>query len=151
MARTKTQTSRKSITVLLVDDDPDCRTILRDAVAHVDPAIDVREVAGGVEALAYLRRQGPFADAPRPCLIYLDLQMPDVSGQDVLKVIKSDPELKDIPVVMVTGLDDDEQIRLATRNGANSYAVKPDDPAAFLHCVQVATTYWLYVHRLPKD
>ena len=151
MTATESLTTSKPSTVLLVDDDPDCRMLLREAIADVDPTIDVREAGGGDEARADLRNRDDSPQTPRPGLIFLDVQMTDRSGQEVLKAIKSDPELNTIAVVMLTGVDDAEQIRLAAANGANSYAVKPTDPDAFLRSVQAATRYWLGVHRLADD
>src|SRR5437762_5069835 len=88
------------IAILLVDDDPDCRMLIRDAIAECKVSNDVHEVGNGLEALAFLRRQGPHASAPRPGLIYLDIEMPGMDGLETLKQIKADPNLRDIPVVM---------------------------------------------------
>ena len=94
-------------TILLVDDDPSCRALLREAIAVEQPRSDIRDVSGGQQALDYLYRRGPFAGAPRPSLVYLDADMPDVSGLDVLRAIRSDPRLHAIRVVMMTGVNED--------------------------------------------
>src|ERR1035437_830729 len=107
------------VTILLVDDDPDCRTLIRDAIAHGKLENPVCEVASGEEALAFLRRQGQYADAPRPGLIYLDIEMPGIGGQETLRTIRSNPAFADIAVVMMTGVTDDAQKRMAMQNGAN--------------------------------
>src|SRR3954469_24031316 len=84
------------ITILLVDDDEDCRTLIRDAISECKVGNEVHECRNGREALEFLRKQGAFADAPRPGLIYLDIEMPGLDGQSVLREIKGDPELHDI-------------------------------------------------------
>src|SRR5438067_9802617 len=96
------------ITILLVDDDPDCRMLIRDAISECKVSNDVHEVKNGLEAIAFLKRQREFASAPRPGLIYLDIEMPGMNGLDTLRRIKNDPELRDIPVVMMTGVCDEK-------------------------------------------
>src|SRR5580692_5279273 len=95
------KTRPPAITILLVDDDADCRTLVHDAINQSKVSNQVFEVSNGAEALDFLRQQGKWARAPRPGLIYLDIEMPGMSGQDVLKTIKADPNLRDIPVVMM--------------------------------------------------
>src|SRR4030095_7646343 len=112
------------ITILLVDDDPDCRLLIRDAIAACKVSNSVYEASNGMEALEFLKRRGKFAGAPRPGLIYLDLEMPGMDGQATLKAIKADPELRDIPVVMMTGVCDEKEMQTAAANGANSYTLK---------------------------
>src|SRR4051812_40743347 len=83
------------ITILLVDDDPDCRMLIRDAIAECKVSNSVYEVANGAEALDFLHRRGSYEGAPRPGLIYLDIEMPGLNGQDALKQIKASPNLRD--------------------------------------------------------
>src|SRR5437667_2112794 len=109
------------ITILLVDDDPDCRLLIRDAIHECKVSNSVYEAANGMEALEFLQRRGNFADAPRPGLIYLDLEMQGMDGQATLKAIKADPALRDIPVVMMTGVCDENEMETAAGTGANSY------------------------------
>ncbi len=137
----------KPFVILLVDDDPDCRMLIRDAIASVHLDCQVREVPNGAEAMKYLRRAEPYSEAPRPDLIYLDVEMPKMNGHEVLKAIKSDERLKEIPVVMMTGLDDDNTKRRAARCGANSYTIKPTDPGTFIKTVIEATNYWIRIHK----
>lgn len=150
MTTTALPTATRAITILLADDDPDCRMLIHDAIEQSHLANEVYEVASGTEALDFLYRRGAYANAPRPGLIYLDIEMPGMTGQEVCKAIKSDPALKDIPVVMMTGLNDDQQKRQAALNGANSYTLKPTDPMALLHSVLSATNYWLSIHQFPQ-
>lgn len=140
---------QQPITILLVDDDPDCRMLIRDVIAECRVSNRVFEVANGREALDFLHRRGAFADAPRPGLVYLDIEMPGLDGQETLRQIKSDPGLRDIPVVMMTGVADERQMTLAAANGANSYTIKPANAEQFLRTVLTSTHYWLTIHQYP--
>jgi CheY-like chemotaxis protein len=135
--------------ILLVDDDEDCRSLVRDAITECKVQNRVFEVPDGAQALEFLHRSGKYADAPRPGLIYLDIEMPHMDGQAVLKRIKADPMLRDIPVVMMTGVSDERQMELAAAAGANSYTIKPADAEQFLRTVLASTNYWLTVHQYP--
>ena len=138
------------ITILLVDDDPDCRMLIKDAISECKVRNAIHEVADGKQALEFLQRKGRFADAPRPGLIYLDIEMPNLNGQETLKAIKASPELRDIPVVMMTGVSDEEQLKAAAANGANSYTIKPANAEQFLRTVLASTNYWLTIHQYPE-
>ena len=138
------------IVILLVDDDPDCRLLIRDAIGQCKVGNTIFEACDGAEALEFLRRQGRHANAPRPGLIYMDIEMPKMDGQTALKQIKADPVLKDIPVVMMTGVCDEQQMKTAAVNGANSYTVKPANAEQFLRTVLASTNYWLTIHQQPE-
>jgi CheY-like chemotaxis protein len=138
------------IVVLLVDDDPDCRLLMGDAIAQSGVPCVVHELDNGRDAVDFVFRRGRFAASPRPDLIFLDIEMPGLSGQDVLAAVKSCPDHQDIPVVMMTGLCDEEQMQRAARNGANSYTVKPVDADQFLHAVQTSARYWTSIHQHPR-
>ncbi len=138
------------ITILLVDDDPDCRMLIRDAIAECKVSNDVHEVGNGREALDFLNKRGKFVNAPRPGLIYLDIEMPAMDGQQTLKEIKAAPGLRDIPVVMMTGVSDETQMKQAAANGANSYTLKPANAEQFLQTVLASTNYWLTIHQYPE-
>ena len=137
------------ITILIVDDDEDCRTLIRDAVSECKVSNQIHEVCNGQKALDFLYRRGSYADAPRPGLIYLDIEMPGLDGQAVLKEIKGNAGLRDIPVVMMTGVADEKQMAQAAKNGANSYTLKPANAEQFLRTVLASTTYWLTLHQYP--
>jgi CheY-like chemotaxis protein len=142
--------SAQPVTILLVDDDEDCRQLIRDAIEQGKLDNPVYEVASGEEALAFLHRQGAYADAPRPGLVYLDIEMPGMDGQETLKAIRRDPRFADIAVVMMTGVTDDAQKILAMANGANSYTNKPTDALTFMQTVMHSTDYWLRIHQFPR-
>jgi CheY-like chemotaxis protein len=138
------------ITILLVDDDDDCRSLIRDAISECKVSNTVYEVQNGREALDFLLQRGSFVGMPRPGLVYLDIEMPGLDGQSVLKEIKSNPELRDIPVVMMTGVSDEDQMAEAAKNGANSYTLKPASAEQFLRTVLASTAYWLTIHQYPS-
>ena len=138
------------ITILLVDDDPDCRMLIRDAIEESKVSNQVFEVSNGQEALAFLNRTGRFADAPKPGLIYLDIEMPGMGGQETLKRVRAMPEFRDTPVVMMTGVSDEAQMLEAAANGANSYTLKPANAEQFLRTVLASTNYWLTIHQYPR-
>jgi CheY-like chemotaxis protein len=144
------------IAILLVDDDPDCRLLIRDAIDASRVSSRVFEASNGREALAFLRREGRFADAPKPGLIYLDIEMPGMGGQEALRAVRAMPEFRDTPVVMMTGVSDEAEMKRAAEGGANSYTLKPASAEQFLRTVLASTSYWLTVHqypnhRLPQD
>jgi len=142
--------SAQPVTILLVDDDEDCRQLIRDAIEQGKLDNPVFEVSSGEEALAFLNRQGQYVNAPRPGLVYLDIEMPGMNGQETLKAIRQDPPFSDIAVVMMTGVTDDQQKVLAMANGANSYTNKPTDALTFMHTVLQSTNYWLRIHQFPS-
>jgi len=117
--------------------------LLRDIIVTAASRARVCEVADGQGALDYLRRLGPDGDHPRPDLIYLDIEMPGLNGQEVLKAIRADRALREIPVVMLTGLDDEKEKRRALENGAAGYVVKPTEPRRFLSVVSRSVDRWI--------
>jgi two-component system response regulator len=138
------------ITILLVDDDTDCRLLIRDAIGESKVSNLVFEVGSGEEAMEFLNRTGRHANAPRPGLIYLDIEMPGMGGQETLKRIRSLAAYRDTPVVMMTGVSDEAEMELAAANGANSYTLKPANAEQFLRTVVASTNYWLEIHQYPR-
>ena len=157
-ANTKTATEKggltlsqgsEPITILLVDDDPDCRMLIRDAIAESKVSNQVIEVGNGAEALDFLYARNAHAGALRPGLIFLDIEMPGMDGQATLKQIRSDPKFRDVPIVMMTGVSDERQMHEAALHGANSYTIKPANAEQFLRTVLASTNYWLTIHQYP--
>jgi CheY-like chemotaxis protein len=141
------------ITILMADDDPDDRLLTADALKEARLINDIRFVENGVELLEYLRRQGKFAapaDAPRPGLILLDLNMPKMDGRTVLKELKQDPDLRMIPVVVLTTSKDDEDVYKSYDLGVNSYIVKPVTFEALVDILQTLEKYWFEIVELPQ-
>ena len=140
----------EAITILLVDDDPYCRMLIRDAIAECKVSNQVFEVTNGAEALDFLYARGNHAGAKRPGLIFLDIEMPAMDGQETLKRIRSDERFRDIPIVMMTGVAEERQMEQAATNGANSYTIKPANAEQFLRTVLASTNYWLTIHQYPR-
>ncbi len=136
--------------ILLVDDDPDCRMLIRDAIDSSKVTNLVYEVSNGLEALEFLNRRGRYADAPKPGLIFLDVEMPSMGGQETLRAVRAMPELAETPIIMMTGVSDEAQMRQAAENGANSYTLKPASGEQFLETVRASTNYWLTIHQYPN-
>lgn len=143
--------SGRPIEILLVEDDPGDVRLTMEALknARVFNRLSVAE--DGVEALAFLRRQGKYADAPFPDLVLLDLNMPRKDGRALLTEIKSDPDLKCIPVVVLTTSQDEKDILHAYNTHANCYIKKPVDLKEFLVVVESIETFWLTIVKLPPN
>ena len=112
--------------------------------------LDLCHVEDGVQALEYLRKQPPFADAPTPDLILLDLNMPRMSGHELLAELKQDPELKVIPVVVLTTSSRPADIRQSYLNHASCFVTKPVTLNDFRRVLQETGDFWLSIVRLPK-
>ena len=142
----------KPITLLLADDDPDDRLLARQALEKSRLANDLRCVEDGEELLDYLRRRGKYADpkeSPRPGLVLLDLNMPRKDGREALREIKSDPRLRDIPVVVLTTSKAEEDIARSYNLGVNSYITKPVKFSALVEVMKALGKYWFEIVELP--
>jgi len=144
------ETSLNVIDVLLVEDDPGDVLMTREAfeLNHVGNALHV--VSDGVEAMEFLRREGPHADAPRPGLVLLDLNLPRKDGREVLAEVKADPALCDIPVVILTTSSADEDIVRSYRLHANAYVTKPVDFKRFIEVVRQIDHFFVTIVSLPR-
>ena len=140
-----------SIEILLVEDSPTDRLMAQEALRTARLLNNLHCVDNGEEALAFLRRQGKYADAPRPGLILLDLNMPKMDGREVLCELKADPKLKYIPVIVLTTSDDERDILSAYGAHANSYITKPVDFKNFTNAIAAIGDYWLNVVTLPPS
>lgn len=136
-------------TILMADDDDDDRRLTKEAFQEGNVFNELRFVEDGEELLAYLRNEGKYGDAPRPALILLDLNMPRKDGRTVLREIKADPGLRQIPVVVLTTSRTEEDIRTTYDLGGNSYIVKPVTFDALVQICQTLEKYWLEVVELP--
>jgi two-component system, chemotaxis family, response regulator Rcp1 len=139
----------RPIELLLVEDsDPDVR-LTKEALDEAKVWNHLWVVEDGVEATAFLHRQGRYADAPRPDLILLDLNLPRKDGRQVLEEIKADPSLRAIPVVVLTTSRDEQDVMRAYDLHANCYIPKPVDFHRFMEVVKSIEEFWLTVVRLP--
>ena len=128
--------SAKNIEILLVEDSPTDVLITQEAFEQARLINAIHVVEDGVEALAFLRRQGRHAEAPRPDLILLDLNLPRKNGREVLAEIKADPDLKTIPVVVLTTSSAEEDVMKSYDLHANCYVTKPVDDTKLLSVIQ---------------
>lgn len=139
------------IEVLLVEDNPGDVRLTREALRDGKVANNLSVVPDGVEALAFLRRQGRYADAPRPDLILLDLNLPKKDGREVLQDIKADPVLQRIPVVVLTSSEAERDIAQAYALHANCYITKPVDLDQFITVVRSIEDFWFTIVKLPAE
>jgi len=138
------------ITILLVEDEPAHAEIVRRNFETIGVTNSLKYVSDGEAALDYLYRNNSFSDpasSPRPGLILLDLRLPKVDGLQVLKTIKADPALKNIPVVVLSTSASEADIATAYTNNANSYLVKPVDFTQFSELLEALGTYWMVWNR----
>lgn len=137
--------------ILLVEDNPGDVRLTEEAFREGRIAHRLSVVSDGEEALSFLRKKGKYADAPRPDLILLDLSLPKRDGREVLRDLKNDPELRNIPVVILTTSDGEQDIRRAYKFYANSYMIKPVQMDEFLRKIRCLEIFWLKVVRLPHE
>ncbi|HEX2208573.1 MAG TPA: response regulator [Longimicrobium sp.] len=146
-----TRGASQPIEVLLVEDNPGdvrlTREALRDGKVHNNLSV----APDGVEALAFLRREGKYADAPRPDVILLDLNLPRKDGREVLEEIKADPSLRNIPVVILTSSEAERDIAQAYALHANCYVTKPVDLDQFITVVKSIEDFWFSIVKLPPE
>lgn len=138
-----------AIEVLLVDDDPGDTLMIREAFEHNKVRNALASVADGVQAMQYLRREGEYGDAARPDLILLDLNLPRKDGREVLAEIKGDPELRTIPVVVLTTSHAEEDVLRSYELHANAYVTKPVDFERFIEVVRQIDEFFVTVVKLP--
>lgn len=137
------------IEILLVEDDPVHAELTMDALSKGKLRNRIWHVQDGVEAMAFLRREGKYRDAARPDLILLDLHMPRMDGREVLEEVKSDQALKRIPVVMLTSSTDEKDVMGVYDRHVNCYIVKPFDFEQFTRAVMSIEQFWFSVVKLP--
>lgn len=140
-----------AVQVLLVEDNPGDARLTMEALKESKLQLRLHVVEDGVKALAFLRRQDKYATAPRPDLILLDLNLPKKDGREVLEDLKGDPELKRIPVVVVTTSEAEQDILKAYELHANCYVTKPVDLDQFVKVVRSIEDFWLTIVKLPRQ
>jgi CheY-like chemotaxis protein len=139
------------IDILLVEDNPGDVRLTMEALKEAKLLNNINNVPDGVEALAYLRRQGKYANASRPDLILLDLNLPKKDGREVLSEIKSDADLRRIPVVILTTSRAEPDILKAYNLHANCYITKPVDLDQFIRVAKSIDDFWFTMVRLPPE
>lgn len=135
--------------LLLVEDNPGDVRLTKEALKDGRFLVNLHVVGDGVSAMEFLRRKGEHLNAPEPHLILLDLNLPKMSGREVLKEIKTDPSLRHIPVIIMTTSKAEQDILKAYDLNANCYIAKPVDLDQFLHIIRSIEDFWLTVVTLP--
>jgi len=138
------------IEVLLVEDDPGDVLMTREAFEEHKVRNHLNVVTDGADALAYVRREGDFADAARPDLILLDLNLPKRDGREVLKEIKTDPDLREIPIVVLTTSAAESDVLASYQLHANAYVTKPVDFDRFISVVKQIDDFFVSLVKLPR-
>ena len=142
---------KADIEILLVEDNPADVRLTREALKEAKVRNQLHVVEDGVAAMTFLKREGDFADAPRPDLILLDLNLPKKDGREVLEEIKQDDSLKRIPVVVLTTSQAEEDIVKTYNLHANCYVTKPVDLDQFITIVRSIEDFWLTIVKLPVE
>ena len=149
-----TEEGGEVVSLLLIEDDPEDVEITRRALQEARVLNPLYVVRDGEEALEFLRHTGRYsnpAEAPRPGLILLDLNLPRLDGREVLKQIKADPGLRRIPVVVLTTSNQQADISECYNHGANTYVTKPVEFDKFLQAIITVGQYWLCIAEIPGD
>ena len=140
----------RAIEILLVEDNPGDVRLTREALKEAKVRNSLSVVSDGVEAMAFLRREGVYSTAPRPDIVLLDLNLPRKDGRQVLAEVKADPELRRIPVVILTTSKAEEDILKTYDLHANCFITKPVDFDQFVRVVQSIEHFWLSIVTLPS-
>jgi CheY-like chemotaxis protein len=139
----------RPVEILLVEDSPGDVRLTKEALKEGKVLNNLNVVGDGVEALAFLRREGPYVNMTRPDLVLLDLNLPKKDGREVLEAIKNDPDLKRIPVVILTTSSAEKDVLKSYDLHANCYVTKPVDFEQFITVVKSVEDFWLTVVKLP--
>ncbi len=143
---------RMSLTILMADDDEDDRLMAKEALEEAKLANVIRFVEDGEELMDYLKRRGDYSDpelSPRPGLILLDLNMPKKSGREALEEIKQDPELRSIPIVVMTTSKAEEDVIRSYDLGVNSFVTKPVSFVGLVDVMKTLAKFWFEIVTLP--
>lgn len=141
----------RPVEILLVEDNPGDVDLTRDALADGKFHNRLHVAEDGERALSFLRRQGGYADVPRPDLILLDLNLPKIDGREVLAEIKADDDFKRIPVVVLTTSQAEQDVLKSYSLHANCYITKPIDLSRFVEVVKSIENFWLSIVVLPPN
>jgi two-component system, chemotaxis family, response regulator Rcp1 len=141
----------EAIIILLVEDNPADARLTAEGLKRAKVLNELHVVEDGEDAVAFLRREGKWSEAPRPDIVFLDLNLPRMDGREVLSIVKSDPDLEHIPIVVLTSSDADVDILKAYKAKANCYVKKPVMFQEFLSTIKLIDDFWLTVVKLPRE
>ncbi|MGA1870502.1 MAG: response regulator [bacterium] len=142
--------NNKNIEILLVEDDPGDVCLMKESLKGSKMTVNMSVVVDGVEAMAYLRKEGQYSEVNRPSIILLDLNLPKKDGREVLQDVKSDDNLKEIPIVILTTSNAEQDIIKSYGLGANCYITKPVGFEQFRKVVNEIENFWFTVVELPN-
>jgi CheY-like chemotaxis protein len=142
--------ARPAVILMVEDDDGDVR-LTREALRDCKVSNVLHVVSDGESAMAFLRREAPYGDVPRPDLVLLDLNLPRMNGHEVLAEIRADPRLHTIPVTILTTSSSDEDVLRSYELHANAYVTKPVGLDEFLHVVREIEDFWFQIVRIPEN
>ena len=137
--------------ILLVEDNPADAELTRIALRKGKLRVDLDHVVDGVEAMAFLRKEAPYADAVTPDLVLLDLNLPRKGGHEVLAEVRADPALEHVPIVVLTTSETEEDVLDSYRARANCYVTKPLDASSFQKIVAAVEEFWFTIVTLPPS
>ena len=137
--------------ILIVEDNPGDVRLMREALRDLKPPVAIHVAGDGEEALRFLRKEGPHAEAPTPGLIFLDYNLPKANSRELLQQIKDDRRMRIIPIAVLTTSDADKDIRDAYELYANCYLRKPVDLDGFFETIRSAAHFWLDVAYRPSE
>lgn len=138
-----------SVEILLVEDNPADIRLTQEAFKEAKIHNNLHVVQDGMSAVEFIRQEGPYKNAPRPDLILLDLNLPKMDGREVLQIIKTGSDTMQIPVVILTTSEDEEDVLRSYKLHANAYLVKPIDMMQFIKMIKQLEGFWLSVVKLP--
>jgi two-component system, chemotaxis family, response regulator Rcp1 len=141
----------KATEILLVDDNPADSQLTAEVLASNSSPSHIQSVTGGVQAIAFLRREGAYADAPLPDFVILDLNLPHKDGFAVLAEVKADPVLRKIPIAIFSTSQAQQDITSSYQLGANCYVSKPGNLGEFVSAVTLIGEFWFGLARLPRE
>ena len=137
----------EKLSILIVEDNPGDQRLTREAFQEIGVAIKVQMVSTGLDAIDFLEKKGEFAGAFRPHLIMMDLNLPKLSGRDVLKYVKESPDLNTIPVIIMSSSESDADISEVYKLKGNCYVVKPVDIDDYMKLIQSLVNFWFHQVR----
>jgi chemotaxis family two-component system response regulator Rcp1 len=147
----ETRVMGRPVEFLLAEDNPGDVRLTKEALRESKISNNLNVVPDGVEAMAFLRREGKYFEAPRPDVILLDLNLPKKDGREVLAEVKADPNLRLIPVVIITSSEAEQDVLKTYELHANCYVTKPVDLEQFIKVIQSIETFWLTIVTLPSS
>lgn len=142
---------RRNLELLLVEDNPAEILLMEEILTEAKVALELRVVSDGIVAIEYLRQEGRYAETSRPDLIVLDLNLPGLDGRQVLRDIKNDPDLRGIPVIILSTSQSEEDIAECYRLQANCYIVKPVSLEEFIEVIRSIESFWFNTAKLPRN